>query len=52
MHAWQVKVCKTCTHWSEAVKGQCALSSKACGQFYRCPRWEPWVEGARSRTRN
>lgn len=40
MRAWQSKVCKTCCHWSEAGKGLCTLSERACGQFYRCDFWQ------------
>ncbi len=40
MHAWQAKVCKTCSHWSEATKGLCTLTERACGQFYRCDSWK------------
>ncbi len=39
MPGWQVKVCKTCRFWSEAVKGQCTKTSTACGQFWRCEQW-------------
>jgi hypothetical protein len=46
MHGWQVKVCKTCAHWSEATKGQCTLNSQACGQFWRCEAWESSREEA------
>lgn len=47
MHTWQSKVCKTCNHWSEAGKGVCTLSQRACGQFYRCESWE--ATGVRAR---
>jgi hypothetical protein len=50
MHHWQVKVCKTCAHWSEATKGQCTLDSRACGQFWRCDDWEGAGSDCRERS--